>query len=417
MAELATESKEPGQPLMPATMLDELERRRAGLARHMARAVVTLVRWDDSTGRPPRREAIARACAAGLDLFLATAREARPATQRELREVAQLGILQARGSQSVEPVLAAYRIAARVAWDAIMRAWRDHPQATPEAMVITANYVFSALDQVAAEVTRTYLHAREQHLARGTRARTRLFHGLVSDTFDSELALQKQALALNLPIAGGYVAVVCKVDRGADALPEVAGQLDLPPRALAHATDPATLVVLWPAESAAAAGPAAEVVGQLQEALDVRLGGAGRSRVRGGVGSFHGGLRGVSRSYLEALQAVEAGRKVRPEELALHHDEVAPYLVLAQNPLTIERYVDHVLGPLLADQRGRDVLLQTLEAYLARGSVKDAAADLHLHRHTVLYRLGKIKELLGGDLDAPATRHRLQLALDLRRLL
>src|SRR2546423_11741941 len=42
--------------------------------------------------------------------------------------------------------------------------------------------------------------------------------------------------------------------------------------------------------------------------------------------------------------AVEAGRKVRPEELALHHDEVAPYLVLAQNPLTIERYVDHVLG-------------------------------------------------------------------------
>src|SRR5437764_1318677 len=236
------------------------------------------------------------------------------------------------------------------------------PAARPVAMVITANYAFSALGQGAAEVTRPSPQAREQHLARGTRARTRLFHGLVSDTFDSELALQKQALALNLPIAGGYVAVVCKVDRGADALPEVAGQLDLPPRALAHTTDPVTLVVLWPADSAAAAGPAAEVVGQLQEALDVRLGGAGRSRVRGGVGSFHGGLRGVSRSYLEALQAVEAGRKVRPEELALHHDEVAPYLVLAQNTLTIGRYLDHVLGPLLADERGHDVLLQTLES-------------------------------------------------------
>jgi sugar diacid utilization regulator len=397
-------------------MLDEIERRRAGLARHMARAVVTLVRWDDSTGRPPRPEAIARACAAGLDLFLATAREARPATQRELREVAQLGILQARGSHSVEPVLNAYRIAARVAWDAIMRAWRDHPQATPEAMVITANYVFSALDQVAAEVTRTYLHAREQHLTRGTRARTRLFHALISDTFDSELALQKQALGVNLPIAGGYVAVVCKVDRGDDALGEVAGQLDLPARALAHATDPGTLVVLWPADSKATAAAAAEVVAQLQEALDVRAG-AGKVRVRGGVGSFHPGLRGVSRSYLEGLQAVEAGRKIRPEAAVVHHDEAAPFLVLAQNPLTAERYVEHVLGPLLADERGRDMLLQTLEAYLARGSVKEAAADLHLHRHTVLYRLGKIRELLGKDVDTPATRFRLQLALDLRRLI
>src|SRR5438105_8800892 len=151
MADLATESKEPGRSRMPPAMLAEIERRRAGLARHMARAVVMLVRWDDSTGRPPRPEAIAKACAAGLDLFLATAREARPATQRELREVAQLGILQARGAQSVEPVLAAYRIAARVAWDAIMRAWRDHTQATPEAMVIAANYVFNAPDEVAAE--------------------------------------------------------------------------------------------------------------------------------------------------------------------------------------------------------------------------------------------------------------------------
>src|SRR5207248_1843009 len=97
------------------------------------------------------------------------------------------------------------------------------------------------------------------------------------------------------------------------SLGEVAGQLDLPPRALAHATDPGTLVILWPAESAAAAAAAPEVVAQLQEALDVRAGaGAGRVRVRGGVGAFHPGLRGVSRSYLEALQAAEAGRKIRP---------------------------------------------------------------------------------------------------------
>src|SRR6185312_15044643 len=118
MAKLAVKSKP--APRLPPELLQELESRRAGMARHMARAVVSIVKWDDSTGLPPQREAIARACEAGLDLFLATAREARPATPEELRRVAQLGILQARSSQSVEPILAAYRIAARVAWNAIL---------------------------------------------------------------------------------------------------------------------------------------------------------------------------------------------------------------------------------------------------------------------------------------------------------
>jgi len=33
-------------PRLPQGLIDELERRHAGMARHMARAVVTLVRWD-----------------------------------------------------------------------------------------------------------------------------------------------------------------------------------------------------------------------------------------------------------------------------------------------------------------------------------------------------------------------------------
>src|ERR1700680_2136111 len=110
MAKVAIKSKlvraPKAAPTLPAALVAELERRRSGMARHMARAVVRLVRWDDSTGVPPQRSAIARSCEAGLDLFLATAREARPATNEELRRVAQLGILQARSSQSVEPILA-----------------------------------------------------------------------------------------------------------------------------------------------------------------------------------------------------------------------------------------------------------------------------------------------------------------------
>jgi sugar diacid utilization regulator len=425
MAKLAPASKRVRvAPKLPQGLIDELEERRAGMARHMARAVVGLVRWDASTGVPPQRDAIARACEAGLDLFLATAKEARPATQEELRRVAQLGILQARSSQSVEPILAAYRIAARVAWDEILRAWRGHRDATPEAIMLVANYVFAALDQVAAEVTKTYLHAREQHMQRGTRAHARLIHALISDNFDSELELQRQALALNAPLsANGYVAIVCKLvlgnrdgERGGQALAEVTARLDLPRGALVHATDPSTLVILWPAESLADIEPARQFVVQLQDQAEQRSGQL-KARVRAGIGGYHAGLHGISRSYLEAQQAIEVGRKLRPESTVHGHDEVIPQLVLAQNPRLAERFVAHSLGRLLDPRlRNRAQLMETLEVYLARGSVKDAATALGLHRHTVLYRLDKLKELL-GDLDVPATRLRLQLALDLQKIL
>jgi sugar diacid utilization regulator len=430
MAKVATRSKAPpaaapkAQTTLPPGLVAELESRRAGMARHMARAVVSLVRWDSSTGVPPQRSAIVKACEAGLDLFLSTAREARPATNEELRRVAQLGILQARSSQSVEPILAAYRIAARVAWDEILRAWRGHPQATPEAIMVTANYVFAALDQVAAEVTKTYLHAREQHMQRGTRAHARLFHALISDNFDSELELQRQALALNTPIIPtGYIAVVCKLvlanrdgERGGNALAEVAQSQDLPRGALMHTTDPSTLVVLWPADSTSEVDTARHFVRQLHDEA-VSRSGAAKARVRAGIGGYHPGLHGISRSYLEAQQAIETGRKLRPDAVVHGHDEVIPQLVLAQNPQLAERFVDHNLGRLLNERlRNKEQLLDTLEAYLSNGSVKDAAAMLNLHRHTVLYRLEKLRELL-GDLDSPATRLRLQLALDLRKLL
>ena len=84
--------------------------------------------------------------------------------------------------------------------------------------------------------------------------------------------------------------------------------------------------------------------------------------------------------------------------------------------MVLERYVQHVLGS-LTQADGRGALLETLEAVLARGTVKEAAAALQLHRHTVLYRMEKLRELLGGDPDEPVLRQRLQLALDLRKLL
>src|SRR4051812_30858726 len=67
----------------------------------------------------------------------------------------------------------------------------------------------------------------------------------------------------------------------------------------------------------------------------------------------------------------------------------------------LDAFVDEQLGPLLADGNPRTrVLLETLEAYLARGGRKaEAARALHLERQSLYLRLRRIEELLGVSLD------------------
>jgi hypothetical protein len=62
------------------------------------------------------------------------------------------------------------------------------------------------------------------------------------------------------------------------------------------------------------------------------------------------------------------------------------------------------LGPLLADQRMGEELIETLETYLgSRQNTREAARRLHLAPRTVAYRLERIETLLGRKLDGDAT--------------
>lgn len=79
----------------------------------------------------------------------------------------------------------------------------------------------------------------------------------------------------------------------------------------------------------------------------------------------------------------------------------------------LSRYVEDELGPLLThDAAGRTPLVQTLRAYLDSGAHKARAArTLHLERRSLYYRLDKIEKLLQRSLDDPASRLRLEVAL------
>ncbi|SIO88147.1 PucR family transcriptional regulator [Nocardiopsis sp. JB363] len=78
------------------------------------------------------------------------------------------------------------------------------------------------------------------------------------------------------------------------------------------------------------------------------------------------------------------------------------------------RLADELLAP-IDRQRNAAELLASLRAYLAASGRWDAAAErLGVHRHTLRYRMKRIRELLPGDLDDPDHRTELWISLRVR---
>lgn len=78
--------------------------------------------------------------------------------------------------------------------------------------------------------------------------------------------------------------------------------------------------------------------------------------------------------------------------------------MLATHPDSSRIAVRQIFGSLLdLPEVERNSLLATLDAWFAsKGSTSDAAARLHYHRNTVLYRLRRIGDLTGRDFMNPA---------------
>lgn len=89
-------------------------------------------------------------------------------------------------------------------------------------------------------------------------------------------------------------------------------------------------------------------------------------------------------------------------------------LLLAVPEDRLRTFVDQHLGPI----SGRPDLLDTLEFWLATSGSRQAVSErLHLHRNSVGYRVGLIKQLLGVDPLDPQAGAVLHTALAARDLL
>ena len=91
--------------------------------------------------------------------------------------------------------------------------------------------------------------------------------------------------------------------------------------------------------------------------------------------------------------------------------------MLIEHSPEVKAFYEELLGPLLSYENGEE-LIRTLYAYFERnGNLKKTANALYIHRNTLLYRLERIQEITGLNLDNPETRLALQLTLRIHKML
>jgi hypothetical protein len=95
------------------------------------------------------------------------------------------------------------------------------------------------------------------------------------------------------------------------------------------------------------------------------------------------------------------------------------FRVLASHPEEVKSFFEDTIAPLVRyDEQYSTDLVGTLEAYLGQNCNMNATAQaIHAHRHTVSYRLERVKELSGLDPFTSEDRERLGLGLKAYRII
>ena len=108
---------------------------------------------------------------------------------------------------------------------------------------------------------------------------------------------------------------------------------------------------------------------------------------------------------------------------ALAFEDTGAYRLLlpamSEDPAELQRFFEETVAPLVAyDEQYETELVQTLETFLeADGNVAGTAQRLFTHRHTVRYRLERVRDLTGLDVASTDGRERLGLGLKAMRVL
>jgi len=140
-----------------------------------------------------------------------------------------------------------------------------------------------------------------------------------------------------------------------------------------------------------------KVATNIKDALSQEL----KFKVSIGIGEYHEGIKGINRSFEEAIQALNIGTKLEGPGGIYHINELGIYKILTEiKKETQYKMINKVFYPQKnGNKREIDkILIDTLQSFFDNNlSICKTAKALYIHRNTLLYRLKKIKELTGLD--------------------
>lgn len=255
---------------------------------------------------------------------------------------------------------------------------------------------------------------------------------LLDGALRSEIALAQQAERLGHNLDQTFVAIVARPDtqQGSATRSREArtAALEAGVRSFVHGLNQPD--VLWRVRNAnveivvpgTVIRNAPDLPAKLQAALTQSLSNqSATDSVSVGIGRYADGMQGIRRSHQDARQALILGRRLHGSGHTTDYDDLGIYrLILAAESLPELRiFHDESLGTLVEyDRVHNSNLVETLEAWFAANcSPKEASALLQVHRNTVLYRLERIADITGQNLEDPDVRLRLHLALYVRTAL
>jgi PucR family transcriptional regulator, purine catabolism regulatory protein len=172
------------------------------------------------------------------------------------------------------------------------------------------------------------------------------------------------------------------------------------------------VVALFEAADPAEARAAVEAVAETASARGLAA--------RFGLGMPDGEPRAPRRAYQEARFALDAAHAQGKGRVACIDDLGSHRLLLAlQQEAALDAFSRGLLAPLRAyDRRQHGDLVASLRTFLEHnGNWESAARALGVHRHTLRYRIRRVVELTGRDLDAAADRVEFWMALQAEQIL